>query len=287
MTRGEPRTDRARHGAARAGRDGGPGGFTLVETLVYLLVSTVLVLAVYGVLITQSQGYRVQDQRTDLQNAMRTAGHVLTWELRQSSPQDGDLLEMEQTRVVLRSTKGSGVVCDRRPASRTYAITGLAGSTPFAGDSVLIFQPGDVGPDDDAWGVYDVQQASSGGALPAGNCSYPDAPAAEAAVQVRVAGNDTAAIAVGAPIRVFEAVTYASFVENDRTWLGRRVGNGSWTALAGPLRGSDGLEFRYLEASGAAATDPRFVTSVEIILRGAIDGNQQQDSVVLKAWPRG
>ncbi|MCF8126437.1 MAG: prepilin-type N-terminal cleavage/methylation domain-containing protein [Desulfotignum sp.] len=66
----------------REGRKTGPQGFTLIEIMVALLISSVLATAIYSFFITQHHAYTVQDQVIEMEQNARAAMDMIRRELR-------------------------------------------------------------------------------------------------------------------------------------------------------------------------------------------------------------
>jgi prepilin-type N-terminal cleavage/methylation domain-containing protein len=263
---------------------GGHAGFTLVESLVALVVGTVVILATFGLLAMQSRTYRVQDEMEAVHATLQRSGHLLTWELRQLSAGDGDIVAITDSTITVRSGLMSAVVCRKNPGSPyEVALARQAGPAPAVGDSLLLFLPGSTGPDDDRWEPYRIQAVLT---TSVADCSYgsPAVPG-ELGLRFTMAGVDTAAVGVGSPVVVFRHATYGAYRDGGERWLGRRIA-GQWEKYGGPLAGS-GIRFTYREADGSATTTPADVASVEILLDARDAEGSRRDSVRLKVWPRG
>jgi prepilin-type N-terminal cleavage/methylation domain-containing protein len=247
-------------------------GFTVMEILVVVLLSAVIVTAVYKVLIGQSRLYQKQTELMDVRTTLRAAASLLAWELRQTSPAGGDLYEINTYWVTLRSIQGTGVVCGKHSTQPRVAVWDSKGVfDDAAADSALLFAGGDKGVQDDTWLVVDLTDKwLTGGGDP--DCSWDDGMGGtvEEDFVLEVDGilDD---VIVGGPIRAFRRVEYSIYPEGDRWWLGRKVGNAAdYEKLTGPLRppGDSGLAFIYYDRSGNPTADPALVAQIDIILRG-------------------
>ncbi len=244
-------------------------GFTLVETLVTLVVAGIVLAAVYRVIVAQNRSYNRQQEVTDVHNTLRAAGALLASELRQASAAGGDLVALGPNGVTLRAGVGSGIVCRVHATQPRYGLVEVSGDVEQAGvDSVLaLARTGSDG----TWrplGVSTVGDAASLGVTP---CVWSTGEAAEVGVEVVVgAPSDTAGIEVGSPMILYQLVEYGLMQENGRWWFGRKVGaSATFDALTGPLLDATqgGLEFTYRDASGNVTNNAVDVAFVEVVLR--------------------
>ncbi len=84
-------------------------GFSLVEAVVALAVSSILVLLVGSVFLVQNEFYAVQTKRTAVHEDARSVTEVLGSELRSVMP--GGITEADNKEMTIRSPLGVGVVC--------------------------------------------------------------------------------------------------------------------------------------------------------------------------------
>ncbi len=241
-------------------------GFTLVEMIIYILLSGIVMTSVYQLLIGQSRGYGKQREVMDVHGSLRAASALLSWEIRQASAADGDIYAIDTTSITLRSAQGSGIICARHVTLPRFGVLGEpADMAATTDDSALVFAG------NDAWNVLNITNLSTVGALGVGNCAWPGAGAPDVEVEIAVTvPSDTASLAVGFPFRAFRRVEYGIYEDAGRWWLGRKVGGAaSYEKLTGPLlpRVSGGLVFTYADSTGAVTTDPTKVSSVDFIIR--------------------
>jgi prepilin-type N-terminal cleavage/methylation domain-containing protein len=246
-------------------------GFTLVEMLVAITVSTIVLGAAYMLLQNNQRFYRSQSQIVDLQQNLRAVAELLPAELREISSVEGDILAMSSTALRIRAMRGLGIICDTtaigsgRITLRNSQWFGYRGVDPSR-DGILIFDENN--PDfasDDRWVSATVSSTT------AVNC--PDGSAGTRVDLGSVTGGlgTIASVTRFSPVRTFEQVTYRLFETGGNTWLGvSSFVDGAWTAMsevAGPLRENDGLAFEYFDAAGAATADSSRVVSVRITAR--------------------
>jgi len=267
-------------------------GFTLVELLVVMVLTGIVLTSVYQLLIGFGRQYTKQREQMDVHESLRAAATLLAWEFRQASAADGDLYSINANSVVLRSVEGTGVVCARNPVQPRYGLWATRGNIQATGDdSILVYSAGDEG-----WKRVKIQQTGAPANLGVGVCGWPGGGVPDNAIELLVnSPADTAGIKIGGPFRVFRRVEYGLYQQDDRWWLGRKVGAAvSYDKLTGPLlsQGSGGLVFQYYDASGSPTTDPTKVKVVEFILRGESFGQPggggfQRDSLATKVAVRG
>lgn len=247
-------------------------GFTLVEILIGVVISAIVMTAIYGLLVSQFRTYSKVRERADVHVSLRAAAALLAWELRTASGAEGDLYAVGATSVTLRSVDGTGVVCVVDPAQAAFGLVAtdgeLVGGAP---DSALVFSPAGSALADDEWKAVGIAAVGSPGGSTA-DCAWTGTPPAEVELRVAVtAPADTAGIAVGSPVRAFRAVEYGLFEQDGRSWLGRRVAGGDWEAITGPLEADDGVDFIYYDGNGNPTADPLQVAAVRVTLRAESD----------------
>lgn len=263
----------------------GDRGFTLIESLIAVVIGTIVIMATYGVLMMQTQVYRTQGDMEAVHQTLQSAGHLLTWELRQLSVGDDDIVAMTDSTITVRSGIMSAIVCRKIPGNNyDIRVFRSTGETPAVGDSMLVFLPGIAGPSDDEWKTYAITTVETSSV---GNCGYSTTTeAADMRLRFTMSSADTAKLAVGSPVMPFENVTYGSFMDGGERWVGRRIGN-NWEKFGGPLMSTRGLQFTYRNDAGSSTSSTSQVGSIEILMRAASSDPSVVDSVSLKVWPRG
>jgi Tfp pilus assembly protein PilE len=263
-------------------------GFTLVEFMVYLLVSIVAVTAIFQLVIGQNRLYSKQRELMDVRSTMRSAGAFIAWELRQPSASDGDLSEIGPNSFAVRSIQGTGVICGESKTSQHFGLVQVSGELKATqDDSVLVFSAGEAGTGDDEWKVAKLTKffdAPGGGVA---TCFWGDTNVGRGRTVKSEKGldwtgtvppdtvievlGDVDAVYIGAPIKVFRRVEYGIYEEDGRWWLGRKVGeSNTYERLTGPLRPpqDSGLVFTWLDDLGSVTNNAADVALVEVILRG-------------------
>ena len=187
-------------------------GFTLAETMVYIVLAAIVMTSVYQLLIGQSRSYGKQLELMDVHGTLRAASALLSWEIRQASAAAGDIYAIGANSITLRSMQGSGIICARHVTLPRFGVLGEpADMAATTDDSALVF----VG--NDAWNVLNITNLSTVGALGVGNCAWPGAGAPDVEVEIAVtAPSDTASLAVGFPFRAFRRVEYGIYLDGGR-----------------------------------------------------------------------
>ncbi len=274
-------------------------GFTLVEFLVYLVISVVAIGAIFQLVIGQGRLYSKQRELIDVRSSLREAAAFLAWELRQPSASGGDIYSISPDSFAVRSIQGSAIICAEHGTSLRFGLVAVSGELEdTADDSVLVFAAGAVGPADDQWRVVKPVRfwdAPGGGVascfwgdpdIGKGRADKSDAgagwngyPVPDTVIEISGNMNN---VYMGAPIRSFRKVQYGIYQEDGRWWLGRRVGAAAaYERLTGPLRApqDSGLVFTWYDQAGNVTNDPADVALVEVILRGeSLKGVRQVDA---------
>lgn len=251
-------------------------GFTLVELMAALALGFVVVMAAYSVMDSQSRLFSAGRERMDTRVSVSSAAALLSWELMNLAASDGDIYALGPDSLSLRSVVGAGIVCSRATvgSAQRFGLQQVSGFfEATADDSVLVFSP-----DDNTWNSVKVTGAWSGsaawttGGTPV--CFWGDSTVSVPRPQValELTGDSTALAFIqnGVPVRIYRRTQYALFLQDGRSWLGRRIGAAStFDVLTGPmwLPADSGLVFRYYDAAGAATTNPNQVARVDLELR--------------------
>lgn len=249
-------------------------GFTLVELLIAIVLASAVLTAVYRVLLNNQRFYRAQSQIVDVQQNVRAVAQILPAELRELDAADGDIVAMSDTSITIKAMRGFSVVCAATdPAAGRIVIRnsltfGYRAIDP-ARDSVLVFRDGDVQrAGDDRWLHAPAAAVTSG-------VGCTDGAAGTRLTLTGMVGGTTQldSVSVGAPVRSFELVNYRLYDDAAGTWwLGARTySSGAWSdtsPVAGPLRPSDGITFRYRDAADAATAVTTNVAQIEVVVRG-------------------
>ena len=250
-------------------RLGGRQGLTLVELLVAMVVASVVMAAIFMVLVQSQRTYGVQSERIAGQQTVRAGIDVLAAELRGISASGGDILSMDDDEVEIRAPRGVAITCQVLGTNPLEVRAVLRGGTLEQGTEVFIFADGD--PDtaaDDIWLSGTVASASAENT--AGDC--PDNPDLEL---IRLTFNNVspsagaAGVRRGAPVRGYEVLTYGIVTDGGEPFLGWSTPGGDDVPLVGPLASSDGFSLQFLDASGAETSTATEVRAIRATLRTA------------------
>jgi prepilin-type N-terminal cleavage/methylation domain-containing protein len=265
-------------------------GFTLVELLVVLVLGTILLLATYQILGTNTRVFAANTARAQGQQTLRAGVDILSGELREISTIGGDLLEMGRDSLTIRAQRTFGLVCAVDYTGSPPTVTSFrVGPTFEVGDSIFVFHDNNVNlSSDDEWFGGTVSAVVSGTAC-SGSLSQ--------TLSIPMLGTTASAlppdsVRVGAPIRGFQTITLGEYTFDGEIFLGRRVdGASDPDPLVGPLLDYRGLTFRYFDSRGQLTTVDTLVAQIEITLRYKSDMKTFQsvpvsDSVVVRVYPR-
>jgi prepilin-type N-terminal cleavage/methylation domain-containing protein len=264
-------------------------GFTLVELLVVVVLGSLVLMAALQVLITNQRTYTAQTAAIAGQQGTRMALEVLSSELRELSPEEGDILAMASDGIRVRRTRKFSIVCGTvfTPQPQLYVVDALTGSRRFAADdSVFVWSDNEVNiEDDDHWISARVTAVDPGQACP-DDASIP-ASLLTFNGQAALFDVTTDSVTMGAPVRSYRRYAYALTDYDGETYLGRREELGDWVPIAGPLRPTTGLEFVYRDELSAVTSTPSEVRQIVVRLRSGSNvmnslGRPVTDSIM--AW---
>lgn len=250
-------------------------GFTLVELLVVVVLGSLMTLAIYQVLITNSRTYAVNNAQIQGQQSLRAGMDVLFGELREISADEGDIVSMAVDSVTIRTSRAFGLVCATNYGVSPPTVTAFRiGPVVEAGDSIFLFA--DNMPSfasDDVWLTMGVSAVDTTATCVGG------APAQELSVGTLASTGDT--VRMGAPLRAFDTYTYGLSMWEGEPYLSRQISTaGAADPLVGPLLTTGGLTFRYLDSLGAVTTTATDVAQIEVRLRYASQVLSAQNRLV-------
>jgi prepilin-type N-terminal cleavage/methylation domain-containing protein len=266
------------------------GGFTLVEILVVVVIGSLVLIASFQVLVTNTRLFALNGARVQGQQTLRGALDLLSGELREISTRGGDLVEMGADSLTIRAQRAFGVVCGVNYNAAPAEITTLRVGPAFrAGDSIFVFHDND--PDrasDDVWFggvVTGVGPMTTCGGNPAQILTVPF-------VGGTAASLPPDSVRPGAPVRGFDVFTYGQYEIDGESYLGRRArGSADPDPLVGPLPSTRGISFRYLDRMGQVTTVDTLVAQIEMALRYEssllnFHNDAVSDSVLVRIFPR-
>ena len=245
-------------------------GFTLVELIVVVVLGSLVLMAALQVLITNQRTYTAQNAQISGQQSTRMSLEVLFAELREVSPEGGDIFLMKQDTIGVRLMRKFSIVCGTvfSPQPQLFVMNAPSGPvTRFAvNDSVFVWADNEVNTEtDDHW-----IRARVTAAVPTAVCPTDlTTPATLLTFQGQGAAFDvtTDSVTLGAPVRSYLPFTFALTTYNGAPYLGRRQGTGAWIPIAGPLRPNTGLEFVYRDSLDAVTTTPAEVRQIVVRVR--------------------
>jgi prepilin-type N-terminal cleavage/methylation domain-containing protein len=248
----------------------GARGVTLIECAVALVISSILLAAVYALLLAGWRTARASSVSIQVRQNVRAAAAALRAELLGVSAPAGDLLQMSDSALALRATRSIGFVCANPAGGSILLGDSLMSATRAVDptrDSALIFREGDsLSSDDDRWLHAGISSVHGGACR--------DGTSATALALAGLSASDLVGVSVGAPVRTFEILEYRRYTDADRIgWLGVRgpAAGGGWVAtspVAGPLRARDGIVFRFTDQGGR----PTGVSADVALIEAAIHG---------------
>jgi prepilin-type N-terminal cleavage/methylation domain-containing protein len=257
-------------------------GFTLVELVVVTVLGALVVAASLQILITNQRTYTAQTAQIQGQQNTRAALDILTAEIREISPEGGDILAMSQTRMTVRVMRKMGVSClitsDDPPVVRAIVV----GEAFQPKDSVFIFADNNESTAaDDTWISAQVTEVST-----EVTCGTNKAHELKFEGQSAVFKADS--IRVGGPVRSYLRYTYGLFKLGDgQYYLARQQPGRDAVPVVGPLKAENGLEFVYMDDEENKTADPAEVRQIAIRIRThspVVNSVGEQVSDSISAW---
>lgn len=267
-------------------------GFSLVETLVTIMILGIVGVALTRVMIKQQQSYRDTSNEATMQREIRLTSSMLPAELRSMSSSGADILEMEEGKVIFLANIGSGIVCDKvgnthvilTPLNSAGITTTNWYSQPVAGDTVFLYSDSLLkGAEDDVWERRAVVNINSSAQCAGAPYTDPVLDAGKPRWMVGVGGLGVPdSVRVGAVVRFARPVRYSIYQAASGKWyIGyQEYLSGLWTqieAVGGPYKrflpgdaNPSGLQFRYYDSLGTrltSITDRLSVSRIDVFLR--------------------
>ena len=229
-------------------------GFTLVEVMVALLISSILAGVVFQLVRGQGRFVSVQSAREEVQQNARGAMEIISSELRTIHP--GGLVEGKKNAVTFRLPRAWGISCGGGSATSltavfpaalpagmtaTASISGIMGDTDAAGAGVFNPTPAS-GTVQTITGVATVNLNVAGNA-----CSALRPVAASTEVQaLTYSGTNLPVVPRGNRVYLYQTVTYDVDGSGGQYWIYRND-----QPMAGPLvTDTSGLIFNYWQNAG-------------------------------------
>jgi prepilin-type N-terminal cleavage/methylation domain-containing protein len=270
-------------------------GFTLVEILIVTVLGSLVLLAALQVLITNQRTYSAQNAVISGQQSTRMGLDLLFNELRQVSPQGGDILMMHSDSLRVRLMRKFARACT--PVAEVLGVPQVTVLDPggydpavlsqldFAiGDSVFLYADNDEkDDDDDAWVGARITAVAP--------AFCPQAPTTVGPLLLSFSGQAARFVAdsvrLGAPVRSYRSVRFALVDYDGAPYLGRADTTAALQPVAGPLRASTGLQFVYLDALGAVTATPADVRQIVVTVRsgsGVLNSRGEMVSDSITSW---
>jgi len=245
-------------------------GFTLVELLVALALTSLVGAIVLHLLTAIQRATAAQAERMLLQATLRTGAQVVAAELRElaSGPSGTDLIHLSADSVTYRAARGLGFTCAVGPSQvkildspqRPFSATrGIAPSR----DSLLLFVEGDSATAaDDTWVRLPIA-----GVAPATCGTQPAIAVATPNLTAVLPGGVLASVVVGGPVRTEEVMRLKQYASGGQQWVGAASvsGNDAVQPLLGPIA-PGGFRLTYLTGTGIFTSNPSEVRQVLVSL---------------------
>jgi prepilin-type N-terminal cleavage/methylation domain-containing protein len=268
-------------------RRGARHGFSLIELLIALVLSSVVMGAVVSVMLRQQRFYRGTAAIIENRSQLRQAALILTGDLRNIST-DGahtDLISISESSVLFRGTFGTSVVCVLNGSTITLPPVELANGNvltswampPQPGDTVLVFDDaGTKSGDDDLWRPYQVTAVTEAtGGCPPSSLLTTAADDASSSYQIALSGSPPATT-LRRPVRFTRVMRYGLYQAGGGDWyLGYCSPDCDQSALepvAGPLLSQApadaGVALTYQDENGAVTNVRTAVARIGLAVRG-------------------
>ena len=266
-------------------------GFSLVELMVILALSSIVIGGLMSVLVRQQRFYRGTADLIETRSQIRQAAGIIPSDLRGVSTIGGDILEVSDTSMVFWATIGQAVACVAIPGAQEISIPPLVLAnnntlasftmTPGAGDTVYVYHDGlTPAAGDDEWIAYGITGPPTTSTLP---CLEPALTGAGDLTTPRYSFPLDKPLGLnlssGTPLRFLRRTRYSLFQAQDDAWyLGycSPACDGDPQPIAGPFLpgggANSGVSFSYQDVAGAATAVPADIAQVSIVVRGRTEG---------------
>ncbi|MDH3224667.1 MAG: prepilin-type N-terminal cleavage/methylation domain-containing protein [Gemmatimonadota bacterium] len=240
-------------------------GFTVVEAMISLVISVLLVGGTLGLLVSNQKLADAVAGRMAREDQLRAAVDILSAEVRDLDPSDGDLDSTSPDTLRVRSFLGAGVACAVSYAGTPSITLRRLGNWIQPGDSVLILADNDpMTGSDDRWvrgvaGTVDTTQVCPTGD-PAQTVNLPS--------MATTLANDS--VRVGASARSFQWRNYVLAMDQQSWFLTVQTADMLQPEpVAGPFAGpnSDGIRFGYFDGMGQPTTVASDVRQFEVSVK--------------------
>jgi hypothetical protein len=292
-------------------------GATLVELVVVLALGGAVCALMLSMVMREQRFHTGINAIVEGKRSARDAIDLLARELRpiatraaSLAPQGPDIYAMSDSAITFRAHLGSSVVCAVDVDRMTVTLPGMNGPVgqrlttfvvlPRAGDSLFVFDRGTTpSRDDDAWHPLALAANLAGGFCPLRPTGLATDNAESAfGVSLVLTAPLPTTIDVGAPVRFFRPTTYSLYRTSVGDWaLGISTCAAGTCGVRQPISGpyqsptsgtAKGIALEFLDASGAATTDPGSVARIDVVARtrsstpldvAHVRGTRYQDSL--------
>ncbi|MGH7695571.1 MAG: PilW family protein [Gemmatimonadaceae bacterium] len=268
-------------------------GFSLVESLITIMILGIVGVALTRVMVKQQQSYKDTSNQANMQREIRLTSSMLPAELRSMSSSGADILGMGEDEVTFLANIGSGIICGKvgnthimlTPLNTANITTTNWYSQPVTGDTVFMYSDSLLkGAEDDVWERRDVANFTWNQTdCPGAPYTDPVLDAGKWRYRVGVGGLGVPdSVRLGAVVRFARPVRYSIYQETSGKWyIGyQEYIGGAWTTkepVGGPYRrfiagdaNPSGLQFRYYDSLGTrltSTTQALDVARIDVFLR--------------------
>ncbi|MGD2068070.1 MAG: prepilin-type N-terminal cleavage/methylation domain-containing protein [Gemmatimonadota bacterium] len=230
-------------------------GFTIVELLTVAVLGSLLLLAVYQILVTNQRTYRENAEQVNAQQTLRVAMDILAAELQEISTAGGDLVTVSTTSLDYWALSRFGLVCGIDYGPPVVLTVRKAEAFFDSGDRIIVFADNDEDfTTDDAWIPALVTAIDTTGVTCDGEVAQDLTFGAQ---QARFTADS---VRTGAPIRSQVASRVGKVEYGGQPYLALER-NGVTSPIAGPL---DGLRFDYYDEDGNTTGNASEVHRIEV-----------------------
>lgn len=236
-------------------------GFTLVELLVVAVLGSLLLMAIYQILVTNQRTYRENAEKVTAQQTARVALDILAAELQEISTAGGDLVNVSSVDMDYWALTRFGLVCGIDYGPPVVLTVRRVDAFFDAGDRIVVFAENDAAfTTDDAWIPALVTAIDTTGVSCDGEVAQRLAFGSQAA---RFTADS---VRTGAPIRAQVATRVAKVEYAGQPYLAIERG-GVRSPIAGPL---ESLRFDYFDSDGNSTGNPAQVHRIEVSIDAGI-----------------
>ncbi|HEY7896602.1 MAG TPA: type II secretion system protein [Gemmatimonadaceae bacterium] len=255
-------------------------GFTLVEMLIGVVVSSIVGAATLALTVHHERLARALDRILIARRAIREASDALRYDLRTLAPRRQDIYAIGETFVEFRLSAGFAVVCALDSTRSVVSVPARSSSVPSltswivapeAGDSAMVLLPA-VDPDSATWSNAQLNSPPTRGRpCPA---EFAGAGDSTASLVLPLTTPLAARAGIGAAIRLFRRARYELYRASDGAWyLGFQdclATRATPCAIIQPVAGPyppRGIQFRFLDSTATSTAVPSRVARIDVVVR--------------------